>query len=370
MLFVPKQEYSTHSLLKKSVGDLKGFRSYNRFIVLSEVKSNTIPDIVDIIFNLMPGGTSFLSNDVKKTKVMVINQSEVYGDVHGRMDTRTRNCYMHYGFADCSLDMINGETLITFTDMDWNVIADKPFKADGKLNIGNDINVSYDMNTAGGGAIFRDINTYNEILIPSPEFYDEKDMLLLGDRDEDYNESLIYNKAWNYYDSFDNYYNNLYRLRLNDLIDDHTKIFRLVINIENLRSGIDEREYYGDENINDIIIEIASELKYAMEVSGFTSGEIDIGGEKDGFNFDNMKSYIRMDNDERYFHSRMFVDRLSSISERYDDLPFVLMFNMMADKVNVRIIDKNYILNNSGSDEDTLILSQKLKNDITVMWDN
>ena len=33
---------SAHGLLRKSVNDLKGFRSHNRFIILSEVKSNSI----------------------------------------------------------------------------------------------------------------------------------------------------------------------------------------------------------------------------------------------------------------------------------------------------------------------------------------
>lgn len=366
MLITPRVKYSSNSLLKQSVKDLKGFRSYNRFIILSEVESNTIPDIIDLIFNLAPGGTSFLDSSTKKTKVLVINQSEVYGDVHGRCDTRTRNCYMHYGFADCSADQITGDTIITFTDMDWNVIADKPYDSTAGRNrfdslIGSDINVSYDQRTTGG-SIFRDTNTYNEILIPSPEFYDEKDMLLIGDKEENYNETLNENKSFNFYNSFDSYYDNLYRLTLNDLIDDHTKIFKLKITIENLSSlGIGS---YSDDKIDEIVSEIASELKYAMETSGFSSGEIDIGGSNDGFNFHNLKSYLRMEKDERYFHSMMFVNRLSEISNVYYDLPFVLMFNMRADKVNVKIIDKRSIINpNIGTDEDSEDLSKRLKQD-------
>lgn len=360
MLITQRQGPSAHSLLRKSVDQLEGFRSHNRFIIFSEVTSNTIPDIIDAVFNLMPGGTSFLSNDNKKTKVVVINQSEVYGDAHGHRDTRTRNCYMHYGFADCSLNQISGDTMITFTDMDWNVIADKPWNADGgRFNLGADINLSYDVG-ATGASIFRDTNNYKEILIPSPEFYDEKDMLLLGDKEENYNEDLVENKSFNLYNSFDTYYNNLYRLKLNDLVDDHTRIFKLTITIENLTNSV--HNYTSDENINDLITEIASEIKYAMESCGFSSGEVDLGGSTDGFNFTNMKSYLRMEKEERYFHSRMFVSKLDELSETYYDIPFVLMFNIRYDRVNVRVIDKNCVFNNeAATDENTLDLSQKLK---------
>lgn len=365
MLITPRSKPSIHGLLRKSVKDLKGFRSYNRFIIFSEVKSNTIPDIIDLIFNLAPGGMTFLDSNTKKTKVMVINQSEVYGDVHGRMDTRTRNCYMHYGYADCSIDQVNSDTLITFTDMDWNVIADKPYDGTGGRNmetiIGSDINVSYDIKN-NGGAIYRDTNTYNQILTPSPEFYDEKDMLLIGDKEEDYNENLIENKAFNYYDSFDTYYDNLYKIKLEDLIDDHTRIYKLNITIEKLANlGV---QGLNDDSIDEIVSEIASELKYAMEISGFSTGEIDFGGVSNGFNFHGMKSYIRMDKDERYFHSYMFVERLNELTERYYDLPFVLMFSMRSDKVVVKVMDKRQIIGNDvGSDEDSHDLSIRLKED-------
>lgn len=359
MLITPRPMPSAHGLLKRSVNDLKGFRSHNRFIILSEVKSNTIPDIIDLIFNLEPG-TSFLDSNTKKTKVMVINTSEVYGDAHGRRDTRTRNVYMHYGYADCSVEAITGDTILTFTDMDWNVIADKPFCSNGKNlieAIGSDVNVSYDQNSTGGG-IYRDTTTYNEILKPSPEFYDEKDMLLLGDKEEDYNETMLENKSSYYYDSFDSYYNNLYRLTLNDLIDDHTRIFKMAITIENLSSNYQ----YLNDDIDDMIMEIACELKYSMEICGFSGGEIDIGGHNVGFNFHNLKSYIRMEKEERYFHTTLFVQRLNELANNYCDLPIVLMFNMRTDNVNVRIID-DIRDNINGSDNDVQNISSKLKSD-------
>lgn len=363
MLITPRAMPSAHGLLRKSVGDLKGFRSYNRFIILSEVRSNSIPDIIDMIFNLEPG-TSFLDSNTKKTKVMVINTSEVYGDAHGRCDTRTRNVYMHYGYADCSVEAVTGDTILTFTDMDWNVIADKPYCTSHQYAmdaIGSDVNVSYDQNSTGGG-IYRDTNTYNEILKPSPEFYDEKDMLLLGDKEEDYNETLVENKSNYFYESFDSYYNNLYRLKLNDLIDDHTKIFKMVISIENLSSLSNN---YINDNLNEMVTEIACELKYSMEISGFSGGEIDIGGNNVGFNFHNLKSYIRMEKEERYFHTTLFVQRLSEIASSYEDLPIILMFNMRTDNVNVRIIDDFKANKSNGSDTDVKNLSEKLKTDST-----
>lgn len=363
MLITPRAMPSAHGLLRKSVGDLKGFRSYNRFIILSEVRSNSIPDIIDLIFNLEPG-TSFLDSNTKKTKVMVINTSEVYGDAHGRCDTRTRNVYMHYGYADCSVEAVTGDTILTFTDMDWNVIADKPYCTSHQYAmdaIGSDVNVSYDQNSTGGG-IYRDTNTYNEILKPSPEFYDEKDMLLLGDKEEDYNQTLVENKSNYFYESFDSYYNNLYRLKLNDLIDDHTKIFKMVISIENL-SSLSNNYINGD--LNEMVAEIACELKYSMEISGFSGGEIDIGGNNVGFNFHNLKSYIRMEKEERYFHTTLFVQRLSEIASSYEDLPIILMFNMRTDNVNVRIIDDFRANKSNGSDTDVKNLSEKLKTDST-----
>lgn len=363
MLITPRAMPSAHGLLRKSVGDLKGFRSYNRFIILSEVRSNSIPDIIDLIFNLEPG-TSFLDSNTKKTKVMVINASEVYGDAHGRCDTRTRNVYMHYGYADCSVEAVTGDTILTFTDMDWNVIADKPYCTSHQYAmdaIGSDVNVSYDQNSTGGG-IYRDTNTYNEILKPSPEFYDEKDMLLLGDKEEDYNQTLVENKSNYFYESFDSYYNNLYRLKLNDLIDDHTKIFKMVISIENLSSLSNN---YINDDLNEMVIEIACELKYSMEISGFSGGEIDIGGNNVGFNFHNLKSYIRMEKEERYFHTTLFVQRLSEIASSYEDLPIILMFNMRTDNVNVRIIDDFRANKSNGSDTDVKNLSEKLKTDST-----
>lgn len=363
MLITPRAMPSAHGLLRKSVGDLKGFRSYNRFIILSEVRSNSIPDIIDLIFNLEPG-TSFLDSNTKKTKVMVINASEVYGDAHGRCDTRTRNVYMHYGYADCSVEAVTGDTILTFTDMDWNVIADKPYCTSHQYAmdaIGSDVNVSYDQNSTGGG-IYRDTNTYNEILKPSPEFYDEKDMLLLGDKEEDYNQTLVENKSNYFYESFDSYYNNLYRLKLNDLIDDHTKIFKMVISIENLSSLSNN---YINDDLNEMVTEIACELKYSMEISGFSGGEIDIGGNNVGFNFHNLKSYIRMEKEERYFHTTLFVQRLSEIASSYEDLPIILMFNMRTDNVNVRIIDDFRANKSNGSDSDVKNLSEKLKTDST-----
>ncbi len=360
MLITPRPTPSAHGIFRKSVNDLKGFRSHNRFIVLSEVKSDTIPDIIDMIFNLEPGGSSFLGSNTKRTKVTVINQSEVYGDVHGRADTRTRNVYIHYGFAECGIDNVNFDTVITFTDMDWNVIADKPFDSGKSIDsICTDVNVSYDQGTTGG-EIYRDTKNYNRILIPSPEYYDEKDMLLIGDQEMDYNDMLIDNKSSNYFDCFDNYYNNLYRLTLRDLYDEgHTKIIKMNLDIENFSNRID----FSDNDIDNLVQEIAAQIKYSMEICGISGGEVDLGGSNDGFMYRNLRQYIRMEKDELYFHLRMFVNRLDELCDTYQDLPFVIMFNMRSDNVKVTIMDKKNVFGDLKSDNDVSSLSSHLKED-------
>ena len=71
-----------------------------------------------------------------------------------------------------------------------------------------------------------------------------------------------------------------------------------------------------------------------------------------------------MEKEERYFHTTLFVQRLSEIASSYTDLPIILMFNMRTDNVNVRIID-DLRLTSNGSDSDVKNLSSKLKSDST-----
>ena len=111
-----------------SVKDVDGFKSYNRFIVLSSVTSTTIPNILEMLFSLTPFGTSSFAPNTKKTRVLVINTSEVYGSIHGIVDTRNRNVFIHHGMADCDIEQIDGDTPIIFTDIAWNVIVDKPYE--------------------------------------------------------------------------------------------------------------------------------------------------------------------------------------------------------------------------------------------------
>ena len=64
MILKPKRScimkfgFGTGSYNGHSVKDLPGFYKANRFIVLTSVTSNTIPNILDMVFNLLPGGTS------------------------------------------------------------------------------------------------------------------------------------------------------------------------------------------------------------------------------------------------------------------------------------------------------------------------
>lgn len=350
----------------KTAMDVDGFYRCGRFIILSEIQSKTIPNILDWIFNLSPSGSGFfIDNNQKKTKVTVINVSEVFGDIHGRKDTRNRNVYIHYGYADCGINQINGSTPIIFTDMDWNVISDTPSETDRNgINGLNDVNVSYDSNTTGG-FIFRKNSTYSQIAIPSPEFYDEKDRALLGDRDDNYYEHLQDNKESKYYTSFDNYINNLYRKSLNELIDKYTKVIKLNVNIENLSKRIQ----LNDDDFNEYMMEIASYAKYSLESCGFCGAEIIFGGER-GFNIRDIKSQMDLSKLETGIYLRLLYGKIEELNNSTSDIgsDYTVMMKFSYSKVDVRIVDylpiDNFVNNTSCiSDE----LSTKLKVESSII---
>ena len=343
----------------KSVKDLDGFCRCGRFIILSEVTSNSIPNILELVFDLMPSGIGNIFNPVsKKTKVTLINISEIYGDVHGRKDTRNRNVYIHYGFCDCGIDQVNGETPVTFTDMDWNVISDTPSKSEhGDLNGLTDINVSYDNKTTGG-LIFRDSGTScNQILIPSPEYYDEKDMLLIGDKEENYYDTLQENKESKYYTSFDKYYNNLYRKSLNSLIDKYTKVVKLNINIENLSSV----KSTDSDNFNNFIQDLAAYAKYSLETCGFCGAEIILGGST-GFNITNIKSQMDLSNMEAKIYLRLLYNKIEELNYSIENKNYTILMRFSYSKVDVRIVDKTI----NRAEEGTDCLSEDLSNNLKV----
>lgn len=359
--------FGTGRYNENSIKNIPGFYKANRFIVLTSVTSNTIPNILDIVFNLLPGGSTFINGTAKKTKVLVINRSEVYGTYRNpNKDTRTRSVYIHHGIADCDVDNIQGDTPIRFHNVDYNVLCDSPdAKIIGKRNgmpyMGlPDTMVSYDTVVDG---IYRDTSNYEQILIPSPEFYDERDMVLIGDKEENYMDSIMNNKDSKYFMPGDKYLESLYTLTLNDLCNTNPKpeIYKLNIHIENLMNSIND--LWSEENINDVVTELAAEVKYSLEKSGFSSAEIIFDG-INGYNMTKLKTYMDMDNVEKRTNWLMLNNSLQQINDRYskfcDEMSLILTLSYT--NVKATLIDKTPMDRfNNGSDNDVNQLSDRLK---------
>lgn len=324
-----------------SVKDLDGFKSYNRFIVLSSVTSNSIPNILDLLFNLSPFGTDTVMVTAKKTRVLVINTSEVFGSIHGMRDIRNRNVYIHHGMADCDIEQIDGDTPIIFTDIDWNVIVDKPTEVMGAPSYRglSDVQLSYDIG-ARGYEVLRNTSKNNSVLIPTPEYYDEKDMVMLGGRDESYGEYL-FGLAEDRYDmNMDQYVNALHKSTLNTLMDDHTKVYKLNIQIENLSSKITTTQF--ENSINDIITEICSQLKYELEHAGYSNAEIILNG-KHGYNvpLEKLRTYLNLSPIEARTNFTLLCGGVDSVNEQYmcDQNDYSLLIHMDHANVKVCIVD-------------------------------
>ena len=352
-----------------SVKDVGGFKSYNRFIVLSSVTSTTIPNILDMLFSLTLFGTNLLSSNTKKTRVLVINTSEVYGSVHGIVDTRNRNVFIHHGMADCDIEQIDGDTPIIFTDIDWNVIVDKPDEImSGPSYKGlTEVQLSYDM-TSRGYEITRESSRDRDILIPLPEYYDEKDMIMLGGIDESYGQHLFNLNEDQYDMSTEQYINALHKTTLNQLIDDHTKIYKLNIRIENLSSKIITDIDY-NERLNNMITEICSELKYSLEHSGYSYAEIILSG-KQGYNitFEKLRSYLNLSPIEVRTNFMLLCGDVDRINETYmcDQNEYSLLITMDHANVKVCIVDLAPNINSfaiNKTDSNVKGLAERLKFD-------
>ena len=297
-----------------------------------------------MIFDLLPGGTNFIENTAKKTRVIVINRSEVYGSYKGLRDSRTRSVFIHHGIADCDINSIQGDTPIIFKDVDYNILSDQPEcrqrgRRDGCRYSGlNEVNLSYDTMNTG---VFRDGPGYQQILIPSPEFYDEKDMVLLGNREENYMDKIIESTENRFTMSSDKYIDSLYQLTLNDLLDQFTRVYRLNIKIDNLSSQL-----YSSRNtdeFNEIVTETVAQLKWALEKSGFCGAEIILDGDN-GFNVTKLKSYMDMDFFEKKFNWMQLCNNLSELNytalDGFLSDKFSLITTISYENVNVKIIDK------------------------------
>lgn len=368
--FIMKFGFGTGSSLGHSIKDIPGFYKANRFIVLTSVTSNTIPNILDMVFNLLPGGTSFIEGTAKKTKVLVINRSEVYGTYrNASADTRTRSVFIHHGIADCDVDHIQGDTPITFHDVDYNILCDAPdAKMIGKRNGQSyrpitETTVSYD--TVNDG-VQRDTNHYEQILIPSPEFYDERDMVLLGDREENYMDTIMNSKENKFTMDSDSYLKSLYTLTLNDLSNTNPKpmIYKLNIHIENLTNTI-YGSFHVEEDINELVTELAAEVKFHLEKSGFSGAEIIFDGDK-GYNVSKLKTYMDMDDFEKRINWLMLNQALNDLNMRYfedNQLPYSLILTLNYANVKATLVNKTVSTadEDSTSDSDVNSIAGQLK---------
>lgn len=350
----------------KTTKDVDGFCRYQRFIVLSEIKSDTIPNILDMVFNLFSDGIDMIPSDAKKTRVLVINNSIVLGDIHGTKDTRTRSVYIHHGIADCSVDSIRGDTPIKFIDMDYNVIADKPWEVErnGQRAL-SDIKLSYDSQTFGG-VLYRDTDKYTKIITPTPEFYDEKDMIVLSGNDEDYYTRVNENKENVYFTNKTTYENNLYTSCLNNLIDDHTKVLKVNIKIDNMTSSRNIQNIDEIESYNTFIEDVCAQIKYAMEICGFSSGELILDGEK-GYNITDLKTYLDLNIIEKRINYQMLCGYIDELNYTvFGDSKHDYSLLIRVDYSNIRVMMVDYIpRENPGinkTDSDVHELSNNLIN--------
>ena len=349
-----------------TTSDVPGMYRLNRFIIISEISSKTIPNILDIFFGLLPGVTEMVEGYSKKTRVIVINSSEVYGTYYGLRNSRTRNVYIHHGMADCSANEIQGDTPIFFSDVDWNVIVDKPDEAvnSTKLSSIGEVNLSYDSEVSGDN-LFRPNTGSKKILIPTPMFYDEKDMVIVGNCEEDYMTQILDTKESIWASPENTVKDKMYTATLNDLIDSNTKIFKLNINVENLSSfgknstGYDHRY----ENFDTFIEELCAQAKFSLEKWGFSSGEIIFSG-KNGYNVSNLKTYMNLSDIEKqmnYISLCYDLDNLNEESVYRDDVNISVIMTLNYSNIHVKIIDRWQTNDKLTTDSNVLGLSQLLK---------
>lgn len=324
-----------------TIKDIKGFNFCKRYIILSEIHSNTIPDIMDMVFNILPG-CSFINNETEKTKVMVINVSNVTGDVHGNKLNRTRNVYMHHGFINEKISKIDRDSVVYFTDLDWNIISDKDTGVNKSVNDLTKIMTSYDY-TFTNSILVRDTQTYVDILTPPPIYYEEKDMILLSHGNEmNYIDEISNNKESVYYgEQTPNYY----ECTMYDLIDQNTSVLKLNVDIE--YTNVKIKDYSLDELIGDIV----TELKYLAESNGYSRMNVIMAGEN-GFNIDELRTYLFLDELEQKISYHIILEELSNLNTVISNDIYGISLFISIDYCNikVRVIKTDEILNTINND--------------------
>lgn len=350
---------------KKSMSDVEGFKRARRYIILSEINSSTIPNILDLFFGLMVGGTNYVPETTKKTRAIVINQSEVYGTYYGLRDARSRNVFIHHGYIDAPVNNVQGEHVVMFTDVDWNVIEDCPESIEiGRKNgrrydaLG-EVMVSYD--EAQRDFIVRK-ESGNEILIPPPLYYDEKDMVLVGGMDGfSYGNHIADLKESAFIMSEDKYINKMYKVTLNDLIDVNTQIVKMNITVDNLSTKITLQ----DQSFSEMIHEVSALTKYALEKYGFSGCEVIFSGSK-GYNLKNIKSALNLSDIETRVNFICICGELKELNENVlkedlDAYDCSIIMTFSYTNVKVTVIDREPEVGINSTDSNVLSLSTALK---------
>ena len=124
-------------------------------------------------------------------------------------------------------------------------------------------------------------------------------------------------------------------------MDDHTKIYKLNIRIENLSSKFNTDISY-NEKLNNTITEICSELKYGLEHSGYSYAEIILSG-KQGYNitFEKLRSYLNLSPIEIRTNFMLLCGDVDRINETYmcDKNDYSLLITIDHTNVKVCIVD-------------------------------
>ena len=191
-------------------------------------------------------------------------------------------------------------------------------------------------------------------------------MIVLSGNDEDYYTRVNENKENVYFTNKATYENNLYTSCLNNLIDDHTKVLKVNIKIDNMTSSRNIQDIDDIESYNTFIEDICAQIKYAMEICGFSSGELILDGDK-GYNITNLRTYLDLNIIEKRINYQMlcgYIDELNYMVFGDSKHDFSLLIRV--DYSNIRVMMVDYIpRENPGinkTDSDVHELSNNLIN--------
>lgn len=346
-----------------------------RFIIISDIKSNSIPDLYNLIFNIM-SGNGFGNDGYEKSKISVINVSESRGSIHNKRD-RLRSVIVHTGTCDCSPEEINLDSVISFEQVDYNAFS-TGIGNGGRSDLIDGVLVSYDKRQP----LIRASSSNADIIIPTPNYYEEYDQIKLSGDETNHVEVC---DGLSYYSSIRNaemWDNNIFRIKIRDLIDNYTKIRKIIFNIEKIGFGINGGEPIVTNAVNtgesDLIHNYACELKYILETSCFSSATIFLSIR--GFKIMNIKSYMSLSTEEASLNFTNLNFQVDMLNSRFKEEFFgiEMITNIRHDKVSVKIypvVNNSYLISDEGdgrtdylTDEMSTTITSSLDQDKILDW--